>query len=484
MDSGKVRGKRKGQAMAVRVLDTVLRGAKAVLSDGTIVEADIGIAGDHIAAIAAPGALTGEAVVDLKGLLILPGVVDAHIHLGHGADIRRPQTANDVATESAAAAAGGVTTFLSYVISSNAFEPALIDEICAVTAAGSRVDFGLHLVISTEEQLAGVGNYATAYGIPSFKVFMYSRGGEGLRIGLPDIDDGFLFRLAEAVAKCRGILCPHCENIEVAAILGRRLMATDPEGKGGLAAWNNSRPPFVEAEAIHRVATLARQAGAPVYLVHCTSAAALDAALAQLRLGTDLTIETCTHYLTHTIDWTGGDIGKVGPPIRQASDAEALWAALKAGSIDVVATDHVHRRVAAKAGGIWKASPGFPGLQTLLPVMLSEGYHKRGMPLPLIARVLSQNPARVMGCQTKGAIAIGREADFAIVDLDREWIAEGASMHSDAGFSIYDGWHFKGRVIHSMVRGGFVYRDEQLCADAIGHGRYLRRSIAPTNAST
>ena len=151
-----------------------------------------------------------------------------------------------------------------------------------------------------------------------------------------------------------------------------------PEGKGGLAAWNDSRPPFVEAEAVHRVATLARQAGAPVYMVHCTSAAALEAALAQRRLGTDLTIETCTHYLTHTIDWKGGDIGKVGPPIRTASDTEALWAALKAGSIDVVATDHVHRHVAAKAGGIWKASPGFPGLQTLLPVLLGEGYHKRG----------------------------------------------------------------------------------------------------------
>jgi dihydroorotase-like cyclic amidohydrolase len=232
------------------------------------------------------------------------------------------------------------------------------------------------------------------------------------------------------------------------------------------------------------VATLARQARAPVYLVHCTSQAALEAALAQLRLGADLTIETCAHYLTHTIDWKGGDIGKVGPPIRNASDSEALWMALKAGKIDAVATDHVHRRVAAKAGGIWKASPGFPGLQTLLPVMLSEGYHKRGMPLPLIARVLSQNPARVMGCHTKGSIAIGREADFAIVDLDREWIADGTSMHSDAGFSIYDGWRFKGRVIHSMVRGRFVYRDEQLCADAIGHGRYVRRSISPGNAPT
>jgi dihydropyrimidinase len=470
--------------VTVRVLDTVLRDAKAVLADGAIVEADIGIAGDHIAAIAAPGTLTGEAVVDLTGLLIMPGAVDAHIHLGHGADIRRPRKASDAATESAAAAAGGVTTFLSYVISSNAFEPALIDEICAVTAAGSRVDFGLHLVISTEEQLVGVPHYAKAYGIPSFKIFMYSRGGEGLRIGLPDIDDGFLFRLAEAVAKCQGILCPHCENIEVASILGRRLMAADPEGKGGLAAWNNSRPPFVEAEAIHRAATLARQAGAPVYLVHCTSKAALDAALAQRRLGTDLTIETCTHYLTHTIDWKGGDIGKVGPPIRHASDTEALWAALKAGQIDVVATDHVHRQVAAKAGGIWKASPGFPGLQTLLPVMLSEGYHKRGLPLPVIARVLSQNPARVMGCQAKGSIAIGQEADFAIVDLDRQWRADGTSMHSDAGFSIYDGWHFKGKIIHSMVRGRFVYRDEQLCADAIGHGRYQRRSIAPTQTPT
>src|SRR5262249_22512225 len=171
----------------------------AVLPDGAIAEADIGIAGGRIAAITGPDTLTGEAEVDLTGLLVMPGIVDAHVHLGHGADISRPRTAQDAETESAAAAAGGVTTFLSYVISSKPFSPALIEEICAVTAAGSRVDFGLHLVISTEEQLAGVPNYAKAYGIPSFKLFMYCRDGEGLRIGLPDVDDGFLFRLAEAV---------------------------------------------------------------------------------------------------------------------------------------------------------------------------------------------------------------------------------------------------------------------------------------------
>src|SRR5262245_8739435 len=464
--------------MAMNALDTVLRGGKVVLPDGAVVDADVGIADGRIAAVAASGKLTGEVTVDLQGLVVMPGVADAHIHLGHGADISRPRAASDAATESAAAAAGGVTTFLSYVISGKPFEPTLIDEVCTVISAGSRVDFGLHLVISTEEQLAGVPEYARAYGIPSFKLFMYSRGGEGLRIGLPDIDDGFLFRLAEAVVRCQGILCPHCENIEVAWVLGRRLMAADPHGKGGLAAWNDSRPPFVEAEAVHRVATLARQAGAPVYMVHCTSAAALEAALAQRRLGTHLTIETCAHYLTHTIDWKGGDLGKVGPPIRTASDTEALWAALKAGSINVVATDHVHRHVAAKAGGIWKASPGFPGLQTLLPVLLSEGYHKRGLPLAAIARLLSQNPARAMGCHNKGAIAVGRDADFAIVDLNRAWVANNGGMHSDAGFSIYDGWRFKGKLLHSMVRGRFVYRDEQLLSDAIGHGKYIRRSIA------
>jgi dihydroorotase-like cyclic amidohydrolase len=88
-----------------------------------------------------------------------------------------------------------------------------------------------------------------------------------------------------------------------------------------------------------------------------------------------------------------------------------------------------------------------------------------------------------MGCQTKGSIAVGRDADFAIVDLERAWIADDASMHSDAGFSIYDGWRFKGKVIHSMVRGRFVYRDEQPCADAIGHGQYIRRSIPPVKSS-
>jgi dihydroorotase-like cyclic amidohydrolase len=243
-----------------------------------------------------------------------------------------------------------------------------------------------------------------------------------------------------------------------------------------LAAWNASRPPFLEAEAVHRVGTLARQAGCRVHIVHCTSAAALEAALTQQALGTRISIETCTQFLTHSIAWKGGDIGKVNPPIRDAADSQALWAALLAGKIDTVATDHVHRNVRAKAGGIWKAAPGFPGLETLLPVLLSEGHHKRDMPLGAIARVLCENPARIMGCPAKGAIAVGNDADLACVDLNASWVAEGANTRSDAGYSIYDGWEFKGKVVHTLVRGRFAMRDGVLCQDGVGMGRLIQRS--------
>src|SRR3954452_979551 len=222
-------------------LSTVLAGGRVLLPGGDVVVADLGLADGRIAALGGPGALAAEEEVDIRGLLVMPGVVDAHIHLGHGADISRPRVPADATTESAAAAKGGVTTFLSYLISDQAFEKGLLDEVIAVAEAGARVDFGFHLVLSTEEQLAAVPLYKERYGVPSFKIFMYNRGGEGRRLGLPDIDDGFLFRLLEAARDCRGIVCPHCENIEVAWVLRDRLVALDPNGEGGLGAWHQSR---------------------------------------------------------------------------------------------------------------------------------------------------------------------------------------------------------------------------------------------------
>jgi dihydropyrimidinase len=189
-------------------------------------------------------------------------------------------------------------------------------------------------------------------------------------------------------------------------------------------------------------------------------------------------IETCPHYLTHDIGWSGGDVGKINPPLREASDRERLWLALRNGEIDTVATDHVHRDISAKAGGIWAASPGCPGLETLLPVLLSEGHHKRGLSLERIAAVAATNPAGIMGLgHAKGSIAVGLDADLALVDVDAEWTLQRGDVVSSAGYSIYEGHRFKGRVRHAFVRGQAVLRDDALVDSAVGHGRYMRRHL-------
>ena len=353
--------------------------------------------------------------LDAKGLTVMPGAIDVHLHLGHGKDISRPRVPDDAAHETAAAVSGGVTAFIPYLMATEPFET-IFEGVREVTEAGSRIDFGYHFIISTEEQLAGVPRYATEYGAPSFKIFMNNRGGEGSRLGLPDIDDGFLLRLCEAAAASGGMVCPHPETIELAWVMRKRAQAADPNGTGGLATWNASRPPFVEADAVQRAAYIAGTVACPLYVVHTSSAEALDAALRLRGNGRKVYIETCPHYLTHDVSWSGGDVGKINPPLREASDREALWQGVRNGSIDTVATDHVHRDVSSKAGGIWTASPGCPGLDTLLPVMLSEGHHKRGISLSRIAELTRDQSGADHGIRTaqgrhRGRARCGLRAD-------------------------------------------------------------------------
>ncbi len=459
-------------------MDLVVRGGRAVLPGRGLVEADIGVASGRIAAIAAPGQLgVAAAFLDVRGLVVMPAALDVHLHLGHGNDIARPRVPGDADRETAAAARGGIATMIPYLMASEPFE-SIIDEVIATTAAGARIDFGYHFIISTPEQLAAVPRYIAEHGVPTFKFFMNNRGGEGKRLGLPDIDDGAFFKLFELTARHGGMVCPHPENIEIAWVLRDRTMTADPDGRGGLAAWNATRPPFVEAEAVQRAGFLARVTGGQVYIVHTSSAAALDAAVAQRNSGAKILIETCPHYLTHDVTWEGGVIAKINPPLREAADREALWAGLKSGAIDTVATDHVHRGIQSKSGNIWQASPGCPGMETMLPVLLSEGHHKRGLTLPRIAELLATNPATAMGLgHCKGAIAPGLDADFAIVDVDGETRVDNASVVSSAGYSIYDGWRLKGRIVHTLVRGRAVLHDGELESGAVGSGQFLRRRL-------
>lgn len=466
------------------MIQLLLTGGEAVLPGQAMpVACDIAIADGKIAGVLAPGAEVPAAQrVSVKGLVVMPGAIDAHLHLGHGKDISRPRVPKDADQESAAAVAGGITCFIPYLMATEPFAE-ILDGVIEVTQAGSRIDFGYHPIVSTEAQLAEVPMLARERGAPSFKIFMNNRGGEGKRLGLPDIDDGFLLRLCEAAAASGGMVCPHPETIEMAWVLRDRTMKADPEGKGGLAAWNATRPPFVEADAVQRAAYVARTTGAPLYVVHTSSAEALDAALRQRAAGARVFVETCPHYLTHDIDWPGGVVGKINPPLREASDREALWRGLLDGSVDTVATDHVHRDVSSKEGGIWTASPGCPGMETMLPVLLSEGHAKRGLSLARIAALTATNPARIMGLNDKGAIAPGLDADLAIVDPAARWTVTRDGVISSAGYSIYEGQELTGRIVHTLVRGRFALRDGALQDDAVGTGRYVHRRLLHAQAA-
>ena len=215
--------------------------------------------------------------------------------------------------------AAGVTSMIPFILSAEPYTE-VFDDIKSVTEEGARIDFGFHFVIATEAQLAEVPILCQR-GAPTAKLFMNIRGDEGKRLGLPGTDDGFMFRLLETLSTHGGMLCPHPENIEVAWVLRDRVLAQDEADRESLEAWNATRPPFVEAEALSRAAYFGRITGTPVHGVHTSSGDALAAAVQQRTAGSDVSIETCIQYLTQDTDSDIGAMGKVNPPLRAPTDS-------------------------------------------------------------------------------------------------------------------------------------------------------------------
>jgi dihydropyrimidinase len=450
--------------------DLRLAGAEVFLPDSQLREVDVLVRGGEIAGLCAPGARVDVAdEVSLRGLTVLPGVIDAHVHLGQ--DITVPKTPEDARAETQAAAAGGVCTLIAYLMTPQPYHE-LFDDAVSLMEANGLIDFGFHFCIVTREQLEALPRYVAELGVSSFKFFMNFRGDEGSYLGLPGNDDGFLYDLMRAAAGAGAMVDPHGENIEIVWNLRAQ---TPPEGLSPLALWNHVRPDFVESEAQQRAAFLASVAGASMYAVHVTNAQTLDVLSRQRERYPGIYLETCPHYLTHDITSELGAIAKVNPPLRTEADREALWRAVADGRINVIGSDHVPRHRSAKSEDIWKGSAGFPGLETLLPVLISEGFHKRGISLARIVDAVTRAPARTFGLwPRKGAIAIGADADFSIVDLNGRHTVRAESQRSAAGYTIYEGWELAGSVEHTLVRGRFVMRDRQLVSE--GGGRYQARA--------
>ena len=220
---------------------------------------------------------------------------------------------------------------------------------------------------------------------------------------------------------------------------------------------------------------VARQTNCSIYFVHVTCRPAIEE-IREVRERSNLVhAETCPQYLTHTMDSDIGSLGKANPPLKTADDCEAVWEALRDGTIQVVGADHVARKRATKEKDIWQSSQGFPATPTILQVLLSEGFHKGRLSLQRIAQVLCSEPARIFGlAETKGDIEVGLDADLTIVDLSLEKEVRAKDFVSFADYNLYEGWRLKGWPVITMVRGETVMKDGALVGRQ-GHGRFLAR---------
>jgi dihydropyrimidinase len=442
-----------------------------VFGDGTVVEGGLAVEDGAIRQIFAgdpPSGLEAVEEIDASGRHVLPGLIDPHVQL-------YPQPAfAHYATETASAALGGVTTIVKMHRDLEGYDAEAFSAEVAGAESRAHVDFAFHLAIMTDGQIEAIPAYARDFGITSFKFFTAYKGEEGVPIGIQGVDDGQLFAALRQVAAAGGIALVHSENQELAAAARRQV---EDRGEDGLRAFAASRPWPVEAEAVRRVSYLASLAGCPLYVVHVTSQEGLRALADAKRTGRRVYVETEPHYLTETADSPAGGLAKVIPPIREAGDRDALWAGLAAGEIDAIGSDHVSARRDRKSGSIWEAQLGFPGVGTILPVLLSEGVNGGRIPLSRVVSVTSSNPARIFGLPGKGALAPGHDADFVVVDLDLDRTVDARLLGSVSDFSIYEGRTLRGWPVLTVCRGTVVARDGEVVGPE-GHGRFVRRSVA------
>jgi allantoinase len=410
--------------------------------------------------------IDAEQTIDLAGKVLLPGIIDAHTHFSEpGRDFEGYRTG------SMAAAAGGVTTVFDMPL--NDLPPttdrATITKKRAMAEGQSIIDYAFWggLIDNNLDKLEELNDE----GVVAFKAFMRTVA------DFPRIDDDLMYAGLKKIAAFDNMLGVHAENEFVTSFLRDKLKS---EGRIDRKAWNDSRPPEQEIEAISRAIFWAKATGARLYICHISVAAAVDVVKRARQEGFRIAGETCSHYLFFDVE----DYVEVGPrlraapPIRSADDVEALWASVLRGDVDVISSDHSPfppQRYEQGLNNVWEGGGGVMGLQSMLPAVITAGVHQRGMPWELVARLMSSNPARIFGVYPqKGALLPGSDADFTVVDADREWTLSADDLFYRHKMSPYVGHKFKGAVTQAVVRGKIVFSDGKITADP-GHGRLIHR---------
>lgn len=406
--------------------------------------------------------------IDVSGCVVLPGGVDVHLHYDRDG---RLTDRVDAATRSAAC--GGITTCVAFLL----WQPErrlndTLDEAIAEVELESYLDLSFHMYLHANDfEALGEIEQLVARGVTSFKMAMaYKRRGMMC-------SDEFLVAAMATIGQAGGVAMLHAESGETIDYLEQAAMTA---GRRHPTDFPATRPPYAEAESIGRAAAFGAATGCPVYIVHLSSQAGLERLLAARAAGQNVQAETCPQYLTLTETEMArqGPLAKIAPPLRKPADQEALWRALAQGDLRVVASDHAPYPSAAKQVGwddIFQSPFGTPNVETLLPLLHSEGAVRRGYGLEWLARVTSEGPARTFGLfPRKGSLAVGADADVVVLDPARRVTIDAANLHSNADYTPFAGLTVDGWPALTLVGGEVLVRDGVLQREA-GTARFLPR---------
>lgn len=445
--------------------EILIRGGRVVNADG-VRTADLRIRGSTVAEIGSGlRASAGARVIDASGRLLMPGGVDPHTHL-------HPGFVDDLTSGSQAALAGGITTVGTFA-GPRQGETALaaLERMTAQVRSDAIADVMLHVSAwPPGAELRDALPALVENGQPSIKLYMV-RPDFGAQ--MPDV-----IRLLEAARDAGVVTLIHCEDGALLAAAVRRLEA---EGRTTLRDYGASRPVIAEVAATAMAAALCESTGAPMHVVHLSSARALDACRDARQRGAPLYVETRPLYLHLTSErMSGADaplyVGQ--PPLRTRSDVDALWRGLADGSIDVLATDHApwtREQKLDPALTITRLRPGVSDLKTMLPMFFSEGVRKRALPLERFVATTSTNAARIFGLYPrKGVLQPGSDADVVIWDAARRDTVRAEDDPSRADYSVYEGWDVTGWPRTVIRRGEIVVQDGALTGRA-GSGALVTR---------
>ncbi len=477
------------------LFDTVVKGGELIIPKQGTIRADLGIRGGKIVAMAReiPDADAGR-VVDARKKKVFPGAIDSHAHIG----IYRPLS-EDAVSESASAATGGVTTICSYfrtgknyLNKTGSFKD-IFPELLEKSAESYRIDYAYHIACMSSEQIDEIEWLVREGGVSTFKYYMFYKSldlsgekpsGDYLMLSKDVLDFGFLYRFMSEVARMNeGFdgepikLSIHCENPEIITTTTAWAKA-NPTGNT-MKDYSNGRPPWQEALAIKEAAFLAAQAGCPLNLLHLSSMDALDAGLQAVAEypDVDFLLEATLHHLAMSNDNDYGPLGKVNPPVRDQANVDYLWGAVLEGLIDTVVSDHACNPKELRRGDLWSIMPGFGGTGLMFPVLITEGFHKRGLDLTRIAELSAYNPALHHNLYPrKGTIAVGADADLVIVDLEEEKTVTPELLNSAQDYTPFEGLSLKGWPGEVLVRGETVV-DNGRVVGRPGYGEYIRRPV-------